>query len=75
VEAGVVTIPGVGTLRRCVSRFNHEVALVQGHFAGKRTTASFHVQTQVRIYFSKAPQLRVALKENEHGKARRSRDR
>jgi transcription initiation factor IIE alpha subunit len=65
VEFGESRIPYVGTLRCYVKKADQNVVLTQGPFSNKRHKRRIHVRNQIRIYFSKAPQLRAALKE-EH---------
>lgn len=61
VQAGAVTIPEVGTLRRYIATVNRDVMLTQ-YASGKKPTR-IRVQKHVRIYFTKAAHLKSALKE------------
>lgn len=71
-QAGEVMIPGLGTLRVFTSNVHREVTLCTSNFRGARKKTRLQVCVQVRVYFSKAPRLRKALKEY-YGKVRSGR--
>lgn len=69
VSCGEILVTGLGRIRVVTAKVNRSVPLLK-----KNGAQGIEVEDNLRVYFSKSPNLRRRLKES-HGKARRSRRR